>query len=81
MLPPTDSAHLWKRQMPKGLRDSEKRDWMKEEAELIEAMAIQARNKYDETGLIYFQSFADHVQAEADSLRRASKRKYIERQD
>lgn len=78
--PATDNSHLWKRQMPKGLRDSEKRQWMKDEASNIEQMAIQARNKFDETGLSYFKSFADLVQQEADDLRRASKRKHIDRQ-
>lgn len=78
--PATDNAHLWKRSMPKGLRDSEKRLWMKEEASLIEGMAVQALNKYAETGLEYFKSFAELVKAEADSLRRASKRTYIDRQ-
>lgn len=78
--PATDNSHLWKRPMPKGLRDSEKRQWMKDEASIIEGMAIQARNKYQETGLSYFLSFADLVQNEADDLRRASKRKHIDRQ-
>jgi hypothetical protein len=78
--PATDNSNLWKRSMPKGLRDSEKRAWMQEEASLIEGMAVQALNKYEETGLIYFKSFAELVQGEADSLRRASKRKHIDRQ-
>lgn len=78
--PATDNPNLWKRKMPYGLRDDEKRLWMKEEASLIEGFAVQALNKYEETGLGYFKSLADAVREEAESLRRASKRKYIDRQ-
>lgn len=77
--PATDNPHLQMRKMPKGLFDSEKREWLRDEANILKGCSIQCENKFASTGLYYFKSLADAFEQEAEECIRASKRKYIER--
>lgn len=77
--PATDNPHLQLRKMPKGLRDSEKRQWLQDESKYLKIASKIAEVEFTKSGNYFFKSLSESLKNEAEECIRASKRKYIER--
>jgi len=76
--PSTPNAHLHPEPMPKGLRDCEKRVWLKANAEKLKELGKIMRSQYNASGIQLHLTFAEAFEAESKACLLASKRKYID---
>lgn len=75
----TANAHLHPEKMPKGLREIEKRKWLKEMHLKLKDLGKSFWIQYKDTGLQIHLTFSEAYYAEAEECRKASVRKHIER--
>jgi len=76
--PSTPNAHLHRKQMPKGLRDIEKRKWLIEKSEELKDLGKIFWKLYQKTGLQSDLSLSEACHREAEECILASKRKHID---
>lgn len=75
----TANAHLHPEKMPRGLRDVEKRQWLKKMHLRLKDLGKSFWIQYKQSGLQIHLTHSEAYYAEAEECRKASVRKHIER--